>query len=117
VGGKDDIAHEASKLLRYLCMTEPLFGLAMVLIGAMQGAGDTVRPLWISIASLWGLRVPLTLIFALPSTFALGGFLKLPFAMGMGSGGAWIAMALTQGIQGVFAFFAFRQGAWKTKKV
>jgi Na+-driven multidrug efflux pump len=41
----------------------------------------------------------------------------LRFALGLGSNGAWIAMALTQGIQGIFAFFAFRHGGWKTKKV
>jgi MATE family, multidrug efflux pump len=117
VGGKLEIAREAWTLLRYLCATETLFGFAMVLIGALQGAGDTVRPLWISLFSLWGLRVPLALVMALPRGFALGGLVSVPFFMGMGSNGAWIAMAFTQGIQGVFAYFAFRQGAWKTKKV
>jgi putative MATE family efflux protein len=116
VGGKVEIAREASTLLRYLCVTETLFGFAMVLMGALQGAGDTVRPLWISIFSLWGLRVPLA-VLTLPAGFALGGFVPLRFALGLGSNGAWIAMALTQGIQGIFAFFAFRHGGWKTKKV
>lgn len=117
VEGKVAIAQEASTLLRYLCMTEFLFGLSMVLVGAMQGAGDTKRPLWISIISLWGLRVPLALFLALPKGFALGGFLTLPFALGLGANGAWIAMAATQGIQGIISFIAFRQGAWKTQKV
>lgn len=117
LGGKLDIAHEATQLLRYLCISECLFGFAMVLIGAMQGAGDTLSPLWISLVSLWGLRVPLAVVMALPRGFALGGFLPIPFAMGLGANGAWIAMAFTQGIQGVFALAAFKHGGWKTKKV
>lgn len=48
VDGKADIANESALLLRYLCATEVMFAYAMVLIGAMQGAGDTVRPMWIS---------------------------------------------------------------------
>lgn len=117
VEGKDGVAQVAATLLRYLCATEFLFSYAMVLIGAMQGAGDTVRPLWISLFALWGLRVPLAIVFALPKGFALGGFLPLPFALGLGATGAWMAMALTQGLQGILSWFAFRQGAWKTKKV
>ena len=117
VEGKIAIAREAWTLLRYLCLTEFLFGLSMVLVGAMQGAGDTKRPLWISVFSLWGLRVPLAIFMALPPKFALGGFLTLPFALGWGANGAWMAMAATQGIQGIVSFIAFRQGAWKTQKV
>jgi putative MATE family efflux protein len=117
VEGKPGIASEAALLIRYLCATEFLFGLAMVLIGAMQGAGDTVRPLWISMFALWGLRVPMAVILSLPKGFVLGGLLPLPFAMGLGTTGAWIALSATQGIQGILSFFAFRQGGWKTKKV
>jgi len=117
VEGKPDIAQEATVLLRYLCATEFLFGLAMVLIGAMQGAGDTVRPLWIAIISLWGLRVPLALILAMPKGFAIAGLVPLPLTLGLGANGAWIAMAGTQGIQGIFALVAFKQGKWKTQKV
>lgn len=117
LGDKRDIALQATILLRYLCTTEFLFGLAMVLLGAMQGAGDTVRPLWISLCSLWGLRVPLAVILALPKNYALFGSIPLPFALGMGAGGAWLAMAGTQGLQGILALIAFKQGAWKAQKV
>jgi Na+-driven multidrug efflux pump len=43
--------------------------------------------------------------------------LAIPFGVGLGANGAWIAMAITQGLQGVLALFLFKQGAWKTKKV
>lgn len=117
LGGKADMVAEAVRLLRYLCMTEALFAYGMVIFGAMQGAGDTVRPMWVSIFSLWGVRVPLAFLLALPSGFHLASWLVMPFGFGLGANGAWISMALTQGLQGVLALFLFRQGGWKTKKV
>lgn len=101
--GKPELVAEVTVFLRYLCATEFLFAYAMVIVGAMQGAGDTVRPLWISVVSLWGLRVPLAFILAIP--------------FGWGSTGAWFSMALTQGVQGILCLLVFRQGGWKMKKV
>ncbi len=116
-GGKAAITAESASLLRFLCCTEFLFAYAMVLIGAMQGAGDTVRPLWITVGSLWGLRVPLALAFALPAGFKLAGTTPLPLGLGMGATGAWLSMSGTQGLQGVLSIFAFKAGHWKTEKV
>jgi putative MATE family efflux protein len=102
-GGKPALIAESALFLRWLCVTEVLFAYAMVMIGAMQGAGDTVRPLWITVFSLWGLRVPLAYVLAFP--------------FGMGSLGAWIAMSFTQAVQGILCIILYRKGAWKTKEV
>lgn len=116
IEGKPDIIAETTTLIRYLCVTEIFFAYAMVMTGAMQGAGDTTRPLWISIGSLWGLRVPMAAILSLaPGAPFLG--LAMPFGVGMGATGAWIAMAFTQGVQGIWSLIAFKQGAWKTREV
>lgn len=117
VDHKVGITQEATKLLRYLCVSEFLFAYAMVFIGAMQGAGDVKRPMWISIFALWGMRVPLAMALALPSGFALAGMFSMPIAFGLGANGAWLAMAITQGVQGILAMIAFRGGAWKTARV
>ena len=117
LGEKPEMISETITLLRYLCLTEALFAYAGVIIGAMQGAGDTVRPMWISIFALWGVRVPFAFFLALPAGYHLFSSLALPFGMGMGAKGAWMSMAATQGLQGVLALYLFKQGAWKTKKV
>ena len=117
LGDKPLMVSEAVTLIRYLCLTETLFAYAMVVIGAMQGAGDTVRPMWISLFALWGVRVPLAFFLALPAGFLVFPWLRMPFGLGMGANGAWISMALTQGLQGILAPAFFKQGAWKTKKV
>jgi len=117
LGDKPAMIAEAVTLLRYMCATEMLFAYAMVVIGAMQGAGDTVRPMWITIIALWGIRVPLAFVLALPAGFPLASWLRMPFGFGLGANGAWISMAITQGVQGILAPALFKQGAWKTKKV
>ena len=103
LGGKEAMAAEAALLIRTLCVTEVFFGYAMVLIGAMQGAGDTKSPMWITLFALWGLRVPLAFVLALP--------------LGLGSFGAWLAMSISQLVQGSLAMAAFKRGRWKTMEV
>lgn len=117
VPNKPMIERSAAELLRYLCLTEILFAYAMVLFGAMQGAGDTKAPLWISLLALWGLRVPLGWILTLRTGQPLFGSVVMPWGANMGAQGAWIAMSSTQAVQGVLAILAFRAGAWKNKKV
>ena len=116
-GHKDAVVAQIVSLVRMLCITEPLFCLAMVLMGGMQGAGDTKRPLWIGIFCLWGLRVPLALLLALPTNANVLFGIGLPFGLAMGAHGAWIAMASTQGVQGLFAVAAWKRGKWKTIRV
>jgi len=116
-GHKDNVVHEIVQLVRLLCLTEPLFCLAAVLIGAMQGAGDTKRPLWIGIFALWFLRVPIALVFALPAGANVIFGIGLPVGLAWGSYGAWVAMAGTQGIQGILAAIAWKIGKWKTVRV
>ncbi|MCX7799026.1 MAG: MATE family efflux transporter [Fimbriimonadales bacterium] len=97
------MADEAVSLIRWLCVTEIGFAYGVVLTGAMQGAGDTVRPLWLTIVSLWFLRIPMVFLLALP--------------LGLGPTGAWIAMGVSQLLNGVFCALVFRTGRWKTQKV
>lgn len=116
-GNKELVVTEIVHLVRLLCLTEPLFCLAMVLVGGMQGAGDTKTTLWISIFALWFLRVPLSLLFALPTGANVLFGIALPLGLAWGSQGAWIAMAATQGIQGFMVAYAWKVGHWKAIKV
>lgn len=117
IAGKPEISAQATTLLRWLCVTEVGFAYAMVMLGAMQGAGDTKRPMWITIVSLWGLRVPLAFLLTLAPGQALGWGISLPVGFAMGATGAWIAMSVTQAIQGALAVWAFKRGEWKLQEV
>ncbi len=88
-----------SGALRIIAFAEPLFGLAIVSAGALRGAGDTVAPLVIGMAGMWGLRI--TLAFLLVKVF------------GLGLSGAWIAMAADLAVRGLLTYLRFRSGKWK----
>lgn len=98
-----DVAAISADFLRWISLTEVFFAYAMVLIGAMQGAGDTVRPMWLTFWCQWVVRVPLAGVLAL--------------AFGLGATGCWIAMSSTQLLQGIVALVMWKQGRWKTAKV
>ncbi len=112
LGDKQAVIEQAASLIRWLCVTEVMFAYAMVMVGAMQGAGDTKRPMWLTIICMWMLRVPMAYVMALPSSVAIFGL-----GLGMGAVGAWIAMSVTQAIQGVLSIVYFKQGHWKQVKV
>ncbi len=89
--------------LRVNAICEPFLALGMVLTGALQGAGDTVRPTYITIITMWALRLP------------LGNFLM--FHAHLNTHGAWIAMCLTTIVGGLLTALMFRSGKWKRIKV
>lgn len=76
----------------------PALAIAMILSGALQGAGDTRPPMWISIFSNWVIRVPLCWVLAL--TFAFG------------PAGAWWAMASSIAIMALLITWRFQSKAW-----
>lgn len=84
-------------------LSEPFLALGMVLRGALQGAGDVRVPMWISIFTLWIVRLPLTVLLA--------------SALHYGVMGAWIAMSISTFLSGVLTALWFIKGNWKTVRV
>lgn len=74
------------------------FGLFTVVNGAFQGAGDTKPIMFMSIARLWVIRVPLAFLLAL--MFNLGPL------------GIWIAMFVSNISVSLFGIAWFRRGRW-----
>lgn len=93
----------AADYLRIMAISEPMLGFGMILTGALQGAGDTVRPTVATAISFWVFRIPLTWAMAL--------------GIGMGSRGAWIAMSATTVLSGILAIALFRDRKWQKARV
>ena len=90
----------------YLWIVSPFYvfaALGIVLGRALNGAGDSVSPMLITILSLWGLQVPLAL--------ALSRMWHPPTT------GIWWAMAASIVVQGILAALWFETGRWKTTRV
>jgi MATE family multidrug resistance protein len=84
--------------LRINAMGDPFLALGMILSGALQGAGDTRTPMWITMFSHWGLRLPLAWLLSL--TFNLGPT------------GTWIAMSLSVIIMSLLMTWRYQSRAW-----
>ncbi len=84
-------------------LSEPFLALGMVLRGALQGAGETRVPFWLSVLTLWVIRLPLTWALAIP--------------FGLGATGAWIAMSGSTVLSGIVIAYYFKLGRWREVKV
>ena len=67
-----------SVVLRMVALSEPLYGVAIIIEGMMQGMGNTMLPFVFSISGMWGIRI-------------VGTFLCTQI-MGMGLVSAWACM-------------------------
>jgi putative MATE family efflux protein len=107
-----EVAAMAASYIRFIAATETFFAYAMVTMGGMQGAGDTRRPMVLSLFSLWGFRIPAAVIFALaPQQEILN--IALPVGFAMGANGCWLAMSLSQVVMGTASIMLFKKGLWK----
>jgi len=89
--------------LRINALAEPFLAVGMVLGGALQGAGDTRAPMWISIFSNWIVRLPLAWLLSL--------------RLGLGPDGAWISMTVSVILMGLLTAWRFQSGGWVKVRV
>ena len=75
----------------------------MVLTQAFNGAGDTWTPTWLNFLVFWCWEIPLAWILAKP--------------LGLGSDGAFIAIAVAFSTLAGAAAIVFRRGRWKLQRV
>jgi len=85
--------------LRILGLGFPLYAVGMVVIQAMNGAGDTETPMTLNLISFWLVQIPLAFMLAT----------RTP----LGANGAFIAIVVSESLLTVLAVFVFRRGGWK----
>ncbi|MGZ8545324.1 MAG: MATE family efflux transporter, partial [Flavisolibacter sp.] len=79
------------------------YGIGMVMIQALNGAGDTRTPTVINFFGFW--------LFQIPFAFILSNWL------GMGASGSFVAIPVAETLIAIAAWIYFRKGKWKTIKV
>ena len=93
---------ETVRYLRITMLSEPFMALSVILAGCLQGAGDTKGVMFVIVAALFLVRLPLAYILA--------------FIAGYGAFGVWIAMVSSMCFQGIAMTVRFRKGRWKEIK-
>lgn len=91
-----------------------LFTWMFVYGGVMRGAGDTLIPMFLTLISLWLVRIPAALLLSRETLEFFG--LTLGGA-GMGEAGIWWSIPTGWGIGLILSFIYYRTGRWKTKTV
>lgn len=79
------------------------YGTAMVMVQALNGAGDTKTPTRLNLFSFWLLQVPLAYLL-------VKGFHT-------GVAGAFISVPIGETVLAITAYYYFRKGKWKEVKV
>lgn len=91
-----------------------LFTWMFIYGGVMRGAGDTIIPMFITLFSLWIIRIPAA-VFLSQETIELFGFTIK--GMGLGPDGIWWAIPSGWGFGMILSFIYYKTGRWKTKTV
>jgi len=89
--------------LRVNAFAQPLQAIGFVLRGALQGAGDTKVPTWITLFSILVVRLIMAWV--------------LVVQLGYGVIGAWISMAVSASLPGLLMAIWFKRGYWKILKI
>ncbi|WP_284652103.1 MATE family efflux transporter [Flavobacterium terrisoli] len=92
-----------SQALRIIGFGYIFYGIGMVMIQALNGAGDTKTPTWINIFCFWMIQIPLAWFLAVYLDF--------------GPIGAFVAIPSAETVLAVLAFYFFKKGKWKTVQV
>ena len=100
---QDEVALVGSEALRIIGSGYIFYGIGMVMLQALNGAGDTKTPTWINVFGFWGFQIPLA--------YVLAKVLK------MGPTGAFIAIPAAEAVIALACYYFFRKGKWKEVKV
>lgn len=90
-----------SHYLIIVCSFYLLFTVMFTITGLLRGAGDTLVPMFITLFSLWILRIPLAIF--LSSKFGIQGI--------------WWAIPIAWGFGMIASILYYKTGKWKNKRV
>jgi len=91
-----------------------LFTWMFVFGGVMRGAGDTIIPMFLTLISLWLIRIPAALYLSRETISILGFSIR---GAGMGAAGIWWSIPTGWAFGMLLSFLYYRTGRWKSKTV
>lgn len=98
-----DVLLFGSECLRIVSYGFVVYGLGMVMVSAINGAGDTTTPTWINLLSYWMIEIPLAYFLAV--------------VLGWHEQGVFYSIPIAEAIMTIIALVIFRRGKWKERMV
>jgi len=98
-----EVIRYGTSCLRILGIGYPMYAVGMIIIQALNGAGDTTTPSVMNFICFWLLQIPLAYWLAT--------------AAGFGPNGVFLAIVIAESILTVMGVLVFRKGKWRDCKV
>lgn len=111
-----------SKYLVIVSSAYIIFSIMFSLNGVMRGAGDTLVPMFITLISLWIIRIPFASLLSGRFLEILNNWginLNLPPLMSgkLAEVGIWFSVPIAWATGAIFSFFYYKTGKWKLKAI
>lgn len=101
--GSPAVVETGVTTLRVLCLGYGFYAYGMVIIQAINGAGDTRTPIYINLICFWLVEIPTAYLLAL--VFAWGPI------------GVFAAVPIGESLVAILGILVFRRGRWKLSQV
>jgi len=98
-----EVLRWGTSCLRIMGIGFPVYAIGMVMVQALNGAGDTLTPVILNVICFWLLQIPLAYWLATQTA--------------LGPNGAFAAIVVAESLLTVLAVMLFRRGAWKLQTV
>jgi len=98
-----EVIRYGSDCVRILSYGFVAYGLGMVMVNSLNGAGDTVTPTWINFFCYWLLEIPLAYLMAV--------------YLNMRENGVFLSILIAETAMTLSASYFFRRGKWKLRTV
>lgn len=97
-----EIIRYGTNCMRILGVGYPMYAVGMIIIQALNGAGDTRTPSILNFFCFWVLQIPLAYLLAT--------------AAGFGPDGVFLSIVISESVLTVAAVIVFRKGYWRQQR-
>lgn len=98
-----EILRYGTNCLRIMGLGYPMYAVGMIIIQALNGAGDTRTPSLLNFICFWTIQIPLAYTLAT--------------AVDLGPNGVFWSIVISESMLTVFGVLVFRRGRWKLQQV
>jgi len=99
----EEIRNYGVSCLRILGLGYPIYAVGMIVVQALNGAGDTRTPSILNFIVFWLIQIPLAYWLAT--------------AVGFGPNGVFMSIVFSESVLTILAVLVFRRGKWRTLQV